>query len=276
MLSGTSFEARLSIFVDSQKVDIPTNIGVSSGGAFLAQVHTAADDGTLTVEPISGETLGAVTLGDFFDTWRTNAGAAGNNSSAVLAANQLLANVADTTNSVQMFVNGHVSTEFASHVLASDDQIALVYGANPVVSLNTNFGPIVMELFKGETPGTVANFLTYADDGDYINSIFHRSDPGFVIQGGGYTTTSTSFTDTAQFSDVPSNGTIENEPGISNVRGTVAMAKLSGDPDSATSQFFVNLGDNSFLDSEDYDSFTVSIATARGSAPARLRGTRPP
>jgi VCBS repeat-containing protein len=257
LLSGTSFEARLSIWVDSAEVTVPASIGVNSSGTNLSQVHTDGSDGTLVVEPIGSETLGDVTLGDFFDTWRTNAGVAGTNSNAVLSSTQLLANVADTTNTVQMFVNGEISTAFEDYVLQADDQIVLVYGSNPVVSLNTNFGPIVMELFKEDTPITVDNFLNYVNDGDYTNSIFHRSDPDFVIQGGGFTTSSEYFSSTSQFTEIDTDDAIENEPGISNLLGTVAMAKISGDADSATSQFFVNLGDNSFLDSEDYDSFTV-------------------
>ena len=138
-------------------------------------------------------------------------------------------------------------------MIQENDQIVVVYGDNPVVSVNTNFGAIVIELFEEETPGTVDNFLTYVNDGDYLNTFFHRSaDSGgndFVIQGGGFATTSTSFTSVDQFTRIATDPPIVNEPGISNLRGTVAMAKTS-DPDSATSQFFVNLSDsNTFLDS---------------------------
>jgi VCBS repeat-containing protein len=239
LLSGTSLEARLSIYVDSERVEIPSSITGSVGSY-------TEDDGALTVQADS-----SVTLADLFEGWNVD------DSTASLSATQLMGNVADATSTVQMFVNGEVSTEFQNHVLAEGDEIVLVYGSDPVVSLNTNYGPIVIELFKAATPGTVANFLNYVNDGDYLNTIFHRSDPDFVIQGGGYSTTSTYFSSTDQFSSIDTDDAIENEPGISNLRGTVAMAKLSGDADSATSQFFVNLADNSFLDSEDYDSFTV-------------------
>ncbi|MEX0818007.1 MAG: peptidylprolyl isomerase, partial [Pirellulaceae bacterium] len=244
--------AHLTIFVDGTHVVIPNNVGVGNSG-FLSQIHTHDATGELHIHPIANEARDrTLTLGDFFDTWRTNAGLAGNNADAILSATQLFDNVTNTSDTLKMFVNGQISEEFEDHLLHDGDDIVLVYGSDPVVSLNTNFGSIVIELFENETPGTVDNFLNYVNDGDYINSFFHRSaDSGgadFVIQGGGFRTTSTSFTSTAQFSSVPTDPPVQNEPGISNVRGTVAMAKTS-DPNSATSQFFVNLNDtNTFLD----------------------------
>lgn len=251
--AGEHIHARLTIFVDRTQVVIPTNVGVGPTG-FLSQIHTHDNTGELHIHPIGTEPRDrTLTLGDFFETWRTNAGVAGNNANAILSATQLFNNVSNTTDTVKMFVNGQVSDQFSDHLLHDGDNIVLVYGSDPVVSLNTNFGSIVIELFENETPGTVDNFLNYVNDGDYINSFFHRSaDSGgadFVIQGGGFRTTSPTFTSTAQFSSVPTDPPIQNEPGISNVRGTVAMAKTS-DPNSATSQFFVNLNDaNTFLDS---------------------------
>lgn len=242
---GTMMTSRLTIFENGDPVTIPANVGVNADTS-TANVFTDTADGTL-------QSMSNATLGDFFDIWRTDAGLAGNNPDAVLSATQLLTNTVDTSNTVLMFVDGQISEEFDSYVLQGGEEIVLVYGDNPVVSLNTNFGSIVIELFENETPGTVNNFLNYVNDGDYINSFFHRSaDSGgadFVIQGGGFSTPSTTFTSTAQFSSVPTDAPIQNEPQISNVRGTVAMAKTS-DPDSATSQFFVNLNDsNTFLDS---------------------------
>ena len=236
---GTTNTARVTVYVDSQQVMIPANIGVNADGS-QAAVFTESTSGE-----IFSEIGSTVTLGDFFETWRTNAGLAGNNANAILSDTQLLNNVEDSSSTVQMFVNGQLSELFEDHILQNGDEIVLVYGDNPVVSLNTNFGSIVIELFEDETPGTVANFLNYVNDGKYINSFFHRSADFViqVIQGGGFTTTSTTFTSTAQFTSVPPDPPIVNEPGISNVRGTVAMAK-SSDPNSATSQFFVNLIDN--------------------------------
>jgi VCBS repeat-containing protein len=258
MLDGTSFDVRLSVYVDSEFVSIPTGIGVDAQGNKLSQVHTLDDDGTLSIAPIGSEALEDVTLGDFFATWRTNGGTAGNNSAATFDDDELMGEVTDATNTIQMFVNGQVVTEYDEYVLEDGDEIVLVYGHNPVIAINTNYGAIVIELYEDETPGTVENFLNYVNDGDYINSIFHRVDKDFVIQGGGFKTSSTTFTNTSQFSAIDTDDPIENEPGISNLRGTIAMAKLGGDPDSATSQFFVNLSDNNkFLDTEANNAFTV-------------------
>ena len=117
----------------------------------------------------------------------------------------------------------------------------------------------MIELFEGNTPVTVQNFLTYVNDDSYIDSFFHRSDPDFVIQGGGYTTDSPTFTNTSQFTEIPDHGKIQNESLLSNEYGTIGMARTS-DYNSATSQFYINLDDNDFLDpssSTAYDGYTV-------------------
>jgi cyclophilin family peptidyl-prolyl cis-trans isomerase len=111
--------------------------------------------------------------------------------------------------------------------------------ANSVVRFSSNVGEIDMELFDTETPLTVANFLSYVNAGRYNQSFIHRSVPGFVIQGGGFGLNGNSVL------PVVTNAAVQNEPGISNLRGTVAMAKLGGYPNSATSQWFINLEDNS-------------------------------
>ena len=116
----------------------------------------------------------------------------------------------------------------------------LSQGANAsLIHMETTMGAIDIELFDNVAPVTVANFKNYVNDGDFINSFFHRSVPGFIVQGGGFRF------DGVSFSYVPEDAPIVNEFSLSNLRGTLAMAKLSGDPDSATSQWFVNLADNS-------------------------------
>lgn len=118
--------------------------------------------------------------------------------------------------------------------------------AGTIVRFTTSMGNIDVELYDARTPLTAANFLSYLPNYEYNWSFIHRSVPGFVIQGGGF-----GFDDISQggpygwFVDDGSKPTVQNEPGISNTRGTIAMAKLGGDPDSATSQWFFNLGDNS-------------------------------
>lgn len=115
--------------------------------------------------------------------------------------------------------------------------------ANPVVCFSTNAGQFCMELFETHTPITTDNFINYVNSGAYTNGIFHRSVPGFVIQGGGYKIIESSSGKT--LSAVSTFPPIKNEFKISNTRGTVAMAKIGGNPNSATSQWFINLADNS-------------------------------
>lgn len=118
------------------------------------------------------------------------------------------------------------------------------------VLMRTSLGDIRIDLFEEESPITVANFLEYVREGTYEQGIIHRSDPDFVLQGGGYQLVGDAIR------PVETRPPIQNEPGISNQRGTIAMAKVSGNPDSATSQWFFNLADNSFLDSSN-GGFTV-------------------
>ena len=123
--------------------------------------------------------------------------------------------------------------------------------AGTFVRLESNLGDFEMELFDTNAPATVANFLRYVDSGRYVRTIVHRSDPTFVLQSGGYALRSNTL------AKVPTFGAVTNEPGLSNLRGTVAMAKLGGNPNSATSQWFINLRDNSAnLDSQN-GGFTV-------------------
>ena len=111
--------------------------------------------------------------------------------------------------------------------------------ARQIVRFTTRgFRTIDVELFTNDTPLTVANFIDYANDGVWDGTFFHRSVPGFVIQGGG-------FLAVPGFDDAEQRSSVLNEPGISNLRGTIAMAKLGNDPNSATNQWFFNLVDNS-------------------------------
>ncbi|MFT4607553.1 MAG: peptidyl-prolyl cis-trans isomerase B (cyclophilin B) [Gammaproteobacteria bacterium] len=111
---------------------------------------------------------------------------------------------------------------------------------NVSVMLETSMGNITIEIDMANAPNTGKNFLAYVDDGYFADTIFHRIIPNFMVQGGGMT---------ADMSDKPSkHAAIKNEAnnGLKNGRGTLAMAR-TGDPHSATSQFFINHADNGFL-----------------------------
>lgn len=131
----------------------------------------------------------------------------------------------------------------------ADPQVGL---AATIARVHSVLGDFDLELLEDTAPVTVENFLKYVRDGDYVDMFFHRSVPGFVVQGGGFIFDETLGQPVAVQEDPP----IANEFNVSNTRGTVAMARLSGQPDSATSQWFVNLEDNTALDSMD-GGFTV-------------------
>lgn len=122
--------------------------------------------------------------------------------------------------------------DLASHIGLSE-----VSGA--IARFSSNLGEFDIELLPDSAPDTVQNFLNYVNDGDYVNSFFHRSVPGFIVQAGGFTIEESSIL------SVPVDTPVVNEFSVSNTRGTVAMAKMGGDPNSATSQWFFNLEDNS-------------------------------
>ncbi|HEX7379508.1 MAG TPA: SdrD B-like domain-containing protein, partial [Pirellulales bacterium] len=116
--------------------------------------------------------------------------------------------------------------------------------SDPIVTVDSNFGDFQIELRPDVAPQTVANFLQYVESGAYTNTIFHRSVPGFVEQTGGYTSSSSTFTSTSQFTTIPANAAIPLEYDLPNIAGSVAMARTS-DENSATDEWFVNLADNS-------------------------------
>jgi peptidyl-prolyl cis-trans isomerase A (cyclophilin A) len=109
-----------------------------------------------------------------------------------------------------------------------------------MIRFETSLGDFTIELFEKEAPVSVANFTRYIDDGFFDGTIFHRIVPGFVIQGGGFTEDMTQKTTQPPIKN-------EADNGLKNKRGTLSMARTN-DINSATSQFFVNLKDNDFLD----------------------------
>ncbi|MDX2447559.1 MAG: peptidylprolyl isomerase [Desulfobacterales bacterium] len=119
--------------------------------------------------------------------------------------------------------------------------------SNPQVVMETSQGEIVLELYRDKAPLTVKNFLAYMDADFYSHTIFHRVIPGFMIQGGGFT---------GDMQKKPNKPPVKNEAdnGLKNDRGTIAMARTQA-PHSASSQFFINMVDNAFLN---YKSQTTS------------------
>jgi len=167
------------------------------------------------------------------------------------------------------------------HILLSGMLLVAVnLRAGTLAQFRTVMGDLEVELYDQEKPVTVRNFKRLVNSGVYENSFFHRLVPGFVVQGGGYYTLSKS--NTAAF--VPSwdyvgsvfnFGQITNEyavgPRFSNTNGTIAMAKLGTGPDTATSQWFFNLGKNTDLDTQN-GGFTVFGKVVRDTGPAASGG----
>ena len=125
-------------------------------------------------------------------------------------------------------------------VLALSGPATAAEPASPRVLLSTNLGEIVLELDRERAPASVENFLQYAREGFYNGTIFHRVIDSFMIQGGGY---DQNYQRKATRAPIPN----EADNGLSNLRGTIAMAR-TGDPHSATAQFFINVVDNRRLD----------------------------
>lgn len=141
----------------------------------------------------------------------------------------------------------------ATLVLASSAWAA----ENPHVVLTTNQGEIELELGAQKAPVSVQNFLSYVDSGFYKGTIFHRVIPGFMIQGGG-------FTQDMQQKDTQAPIRNEADNGLKNTRGTVSMARTAA-VNSATSQFFINVSDNAFLDHGQRDfGYAVFAKVTRG------------
>jgi cyclophilin family peptidyl-prolyl cis-trans isomerase len=124
--------------------------------------------------------------------------------------------------------------------LALTLNIQLAQAANPKVKLETSKGTMIIELYPDKAPKTVENFLAYVNAGAYDGTIFHRVIKDFMNQGGGFT---------PDFKKVDTRQPIQNEAdnGLKNLKYTVAMAR-TGEPHSATNQFFINTADNAFLD----------------------------
>ena len=146
--------------------------------------------------------------------------------------------------SIEIYLGGDMKTRIAAVLLIVGVAFFAVDFANaedinPKIVLDTSKGKIVLELYPDNAPETVKNFLAYVDAKFYDGMIFHRVIPNFMIQGGGFT---------ADMKRKTTRAPIKNEAdtGLKNMRGTIAMAR-TGDPHSATAQFFINSKNNDFL-----------------------------
>lgn len=126
--------------------------------------------------------------------------------------------------------------------------------AGPKVKLETSAGDVVLELNEEKAPGTVKNFLEYVNEGFYDNTVFHRVIEGFMVQGGGFAL------EGEEVKQKETKDGIQNEAknGLKNDRGTIAMAR-TGDPHSATAQFFINHKDNANLDYPSFDGWGYAV-----------------
>lgn len=142
--------------------------------------------------------------------------------------------------------------------------------AGTLAQFRTVLGDIEVELMDADKPVTTRNFIRYVESGAYSNMFLHRCVPGFIVQGGGFAITNaiTSTNDFTRYVEVPNFGMITNEflvgPRVSNTYGTIAMAKLGGNPHSASSQWFFNTANNSANLDNQNGGFTVFGRVVRG------------
>ncbi len=157
------------------------------------------------------------------------------------------------------FLRGLLAVVWLAPVLAA---------GGPLAQFRSALGDIEVELLEQDKPATVANFMRYVESGWWADMFAHRLDPGFVLQGGGYHVvgregTNAAILRIAHFETVPNEFAVGRR--FSNGFGTLAMAKVGGDTNSASAEWFFNLADNGFLDAEDRDHlFTVFGRVVRG------------
>lgn len=179
--------------------------------------------------------------------------------SAVLHGARFLAYLSDMSSSLRAVrLAPHPARRFLQRfrylvacILLSMSTCAAIAADNPRVLLKTSMGEIVLELNAKEAPKSVANFLQYVNEGHYTGTIFHRVIQNFMIQGGGFD---------QNMSQKPTRAPIENEAnnGLKNERYTVAMARTSN-PHSASTQFFINVKHNQFLDYPGQDGWGYAV-----------------
>ncbi len=145
--------------------------------------------------------------------------------------------------------------EAPSEDVAPETEAPVAETMTPKVLIETSVGNITLELDKEKAPQTVENFLSYTGEGFYDNTVFHRVIEGFMIQGGGF-----GLMESGKIQQKETKSPVQNEAknGLKNARGTIAMAR-TGDPHSATAQFFINHGDNGNLDYPSFDGWGYAV-----------------
>lgn len=199
--------------------------------------------------PFSGEiTASALSLRQFLTT-----------APLVTSITEVFAPAAERENSLPEFQEGNEEINVGKNDTETIVDLAGLFTdsdyTNSQVKIKTSMGDFNVELFDEQTPQTVANFFNYVKEDRYDNTFFHRLVSGFVLQGGGF-----AFDDTANtIEHIEADPPVENEFSVarSNIRGTIAMAKVGGDPNSATSEFFINLGNNAANLDNQNGGFTV-------------------
>jgi cyclophilin family peptidyl-prolyl cis-trans isomerase len=237
---NTQFSATLTIGGVSGVFNVLTVLNDTVPDAFSFNAKTGVDFATLIVSnPITVSGINAVTpISITGGEYSINGGSYSKIAGAVNNADVVTVRVAtyalyNTTSSATLTIGG-ISSIFSATTHNNP--------SGTVVRLQTSLGPIDVALFDTAAPLSVANFMSYVNSAAYTNSFIHRSVPGFIIQGGGYTWSGGNCC-----YSVVANAPVLNEYSAtrSNLRGTLAMAKLGSSPDSATTQWFINLADNS-------------------------------
>jgi cyclophilin family peptidyl-prolyl cis-trans isomerase len=152
---------------------------------------------------------------------------------------------------LKLLAAGVMATALGAHAQEAKTEPTTPAPAKVKATIETSKGTIELELDGAKAPITVQNFVNYVKKGHYDGTIFHRVIPGFMIQGGGFT---------ADMNQKPTDKpiAIESQNGLKNARGAIAMAR-TGDPNSATSQFFINVKDNANLDYPSFDGHGYAV-----------------
>ncbi len=261
LLAGTTYQFFVEAFVGSTTFADSTPVTVSTPNAIVNRPFASAVVGQMFLLSLAASTNGGAP--DFYNVTGTlppgvnfdginqisGTPTAGGVFDSVLTAHYASGTVITNPLTVRVIyppaapfvTTSNITLQLTTNGLAQTFPLS-PYFSDPdtetAVRFKTSKGDFDVALYPTATPATVSNFLGYVDRNDYSNSIVHRAALNFVVQGGGFTNVGTNF------GLIPTQPSPTNEPGVQHSRGTIAMAKLGSDPNSATDQWFVNLRDN--------------------------------